>query len=185
MYKELYEIVLQEHRQVFEAQSVEDLEKLMDAIIEAKRVFVFGAGREGIAARSFAMRIMHLGKDTFWLLDDTTPGMREGDLFIAVNGSGKIGFIDYFLDQAQKTGAKIAVITGSPMERTPSEADVNMFIPAAVYKGTDSRVVPSIQPMGNLYEQHLFLLFDIIVMMLEKKMLLSHEEMEARHRNVE
>lgn len=185
MYKALYELVLEEHRKVFEAQPLEDLEKLMDAIMDAKRVFVFGAGREGIAARSFAMRIMHLGKETFWLLDDTTPGMREGDLFIGVNGSGKIGYIDYFLDQAQKTGAKIAVITGAPTERTPSEADVNVFVPAAVYKGTDPRVIPSEQPMGNLYEQHLFLLFDILVMMLEKKMELTHEQMETRHRNIE
>lgn len=185
MYKELYELVLEEHRKVFEAQPRKDLDVLMKAVAEAGRIFVFGAGREGIAARSFAMRIMHLGKDTFWLLDDTTPGMREGDLFIAVNGSGKIGYIDYFLDQARKTGAKIAVITGAPTERTPSEADVNVFVPAAVYKGTDPRVVPSAQPMGNLYEQHLFLLFDILVMMLEKKMKLTHEQMESRHRNVE
>lgn len=185
MYKELYELVLEEHRKVFEAQPRKDLDALMKAVAEAGRIFVFGAGREGIAARSFAMRIMHLGKDTFWLLDDTTPGMREGDLFIAVNGSGKIGYIDYFLDQARKTGAKIAVITGAPTERTPSEADVNVFVPAAVYKGTDPRVVPSAQPMGNLYEQHLFLLFDILVIMLEKKMKLTHEQMESRHRNVE
>ena len=95
------------------------------------------------------------------------------------------GFIDYFLDQAQKTGAKVAVITGAPKERTPSQADVNVFVPAAVYKGTDPRVVWSEQPMGNLYEQHLFLLFDILVMMLEKDMGLTHDQMEARHRNVE
>ena len=111
--------------------------------------------------------------------------MHEGDLFLAVNGSGKIGFIDYFLDQVQKTGAKVAVITGAPKERTPSQADVNVFVPAAVYKGTDPRVVWSEQPMGNLYEQHLFLLFDILVMMLEKDMGLTHDQMEARHRNVE
>ena len=121
MYKELYELVLKEHRRVFEEQPEEDLEALMDAVMSAERVFVFGAGREGIAARSFAMRIMHLGKETFWLLDDTTPGMKKGDLFLAVNGSGKIGCIDYFLDQAKRTGAKIAVITGAPAERTPGK----------------------------------------------------------------
>ena len=76
MYKELYELVLKEHRRVFEEQPEEDLEALMDAVMSAERVFVFGAGREGIAARSFAMRIMHLGKETFWLLDYTTPGMK-------------------------------------------------------------------------------------------------------------
>ena len=127
MYQQLYEMVLKEHRKVFEAQPVEDLEALMEAVKGAGRIFVFGAGREGIAARSFAMRLMHLGKETHWLLDDTVPGMHEGDLFLAVNGSGKIGFIDYFLDQAQKTGAKVAVITGAPKERTPSQADVNVF----------------------------------------------------------
>ncbi len=185
MYQQLYEMVLNEHRKVFEAQPVEDLQALMEAVKGAGRIFVFGAGREGIAARSFAMRLMHLGKETHWLLDDTVPGMHEGDLFLAVNGSGKIGFIDYFLDQAQKTGAKVAVITGAPKERTPSQADVNVFVPAAVYKGTDPRVVWSEQPMGNLYEQHLFLLFDILVMMLEKDMGLTHDQMEARHRNVE
>lgn len=185
MYKKLYELVLEEHRRVFEAQPEEDLERLMDAVMEAGRIFVFGAGREGIAARSFAMRIMHLGKETYWLLDDTTPGMKEGDLFLVVNGSGKIGYIDYFLDQAQKTGAKTAVLTGAPMERTPLASNATAFIPAAVYKGTDPRVVPSKQPMGNLFEQHLFLLFDILVMMLEQKMGLTHEQMESRHRNVE
>ena len=131
MYQELYELVLKEHRRVFEEQPEEDLEALMDAVMSAERVFVFGAGREGIAARSFAMRIMHLGKEIFWLLDDTTPGMKKGDLFLAVNGSGKIGCIDYFLDQAKRTSAKIAVITGAAAERTPGEADVNVCVPAA------------------------------------------------------
>ena len=96
MYKEYYELVLEEHRKVFEAQPLKDLDMLREAVREADRVFVYGAGREGIAARSFAMRIMHVGKETYWLLDDATPGMKAGDLFVAVNGSGKIGYMDYF-----------------------------------------------------------------------------------------
>ena len=46
----------------------------MDAIVGAKRIFVMGVGREGIAARAFPMRLMHLGKEIYWILDDTTPG---------------------------------------------------------------------------------------------------------------
>ena len=111
--------------------------------------------------------------------------IRAERLFIMVNGSGEIGHIAYTQDQAEKTGAKTAVITGSPQGRCPAKADFTLFVPAAVYKGTDPRVVPSIQPMGNLFEQHLFLLFDIIVMLLEKKTGLTHEEMESRHRNIE
>lgn len=184
-YRDLYETVLNEHREVFEKQDVGEIEKLMQLIIDAGKVFVMGAGREGIAARSFAMRLMHLGKETHWIWDDTTPGMHEGDLFIAVNGSGDIGHITYTEEQAKKTGAKITVITGSPDGRGAQMADHILFVPAMVYKGTDPNVVPSVQPMGNLFEQHLFLLFDIIIMLLEKKMTVSHDEMEARHRNIE
>ncbi|MBQ1376356.1 MAG: 6-phospho-3-hexuloisomerase, partial [Lachnospiraceae bacterium] len=125
------------------------------------------------------------GKEVHWIWDDTTPGMHEGDLFIAVNGSGEIGHIAYTVKEAAKTGAVTAVVTGSPKGSCPSQADFSLFVPAAVYKGTDPRTVPSVQPMGNLFEQHLFLLFDIIVMLLEKKLCLSHKDMEGRHRNIE
>ncbi len=177
--------VIEEHKAVFEAQNTEELENFISDIAEAKRVFVVGAGREGIAARSFSMRIMHLGKETHWLWDDTTPGMKEGDLFIVVNGSGKIGHIDYLIEQALSTGANVSVITGSPNEKTPRQAHRVLFVPAAVYKGTDPRVIKSVQPMGNLFEQHLFLLFDIIIMLLREEMGLTYEAMESRHRNIE
>jgi 6-phospho-3-hexuloisomerase len=184
-YRNYAQTVLKEHEAVFAAQDVEELGDFIRAIIGAKRIFVVGAGREGIAARSFAMRLMHLGKETYWLWDDTTPGMKEGDLFLAVDGSGKIGHIDYLTEQALHTGAAVGIITGAPGERIPQAADHVLFVPAAVYKGTDPRVVPSKQPMGNLFEQHLFLLFDIMVMLIQEEMGLTYEQMESRHRNIE
>ena len=60
-----------------------------------------------------------------------------------------------------------------------------MVGPAAVYTGTDPRTVPSEQPMGNLFEQHLFLLFDIIIIMLAERLGQTPETMESRHRNIE
>lgn len=184
-YEKLYRTMLEEHRKVFESQDMEGIRKLMDAVKEAERIFVMGVGREGIAARAFAMRLMHLGKEVHWIWDDTTPGMGEGDLFLAVNGSGKIGHIHYVAEQAKGTGAYVAVVTGGPREKTPALANLVLFVPAAVFNGADKRAVPSIQPMGNLFEQHLFLLFDLIIMLLEKEMGSSHEEMEKRHRNIE
>jgi len=184
-YNELYNIVLEEHRKVFEAQDTDELKRFMDAIIAANRLFVMGVGREGIAARAFAMRLMHLGKEVHWIWDDTTPGMTTGDLFIVVNGSGKIGHIHYVVETAKPTGVEIAVVTGAPNEKTPALADEVLFVPAFVYKGTDPRCVPSVQPMGALFEQHCFLLYDIIIIMLEEQMQLDHAKMEARHRNIE
>ncbi len=184
-YEELYRTLLLEHEKVFAAQDTAALRRAMEEIERAKRIFVTGAGREGIAARAFSMRLMHLGKEVHWLWDDTTPGMQAGDLFLAVNGSGCIGHIDYLLDRAKETGARRLVVTGAPEERTPKEAEACLFVPAMVYKGKDPRTMPSVQPMGNLFEQHLFLLFDLIVMLLEEQLHESPAAMEARHRNIE
>lgn len=184
-YDRITKAVLSEHAKVFEKQDLSEVRYLMDAINAANRIFTLGAGREGIATRAFSMRLSHLGKDVHWVWDDTTPGMQKGDLFIVVSGSGKIGHIHYVAQQAQMTGAKLVVVTGTPCEITPAMADAVLFVPACVFNGTDKRVVPSIQPMGSLFEQHLFLLYDVIILLLEQDMNLCHEAMEARHRNVE
>ena len=184
LYNSLYQTILEEHRQVFEQQDLSHLESFIDLINNHARIFVIGVGREGIAARSFAMRLMHLGKEVHWIWDDTTPGMNDKDLFIAVNGSCDIGHINFVLEQGKKAGTKIAVVTGSPSGKAAKIADFCLFVPAAVYNGKDP-VVESIQPMGNLFEQHLFMLFDMTVMIMEKLLGISHDEMAARHRNIE
>lgn len=185
MYQNLYQQVQKEHEEVFEKQEIEQIENLMNQIKRANRIFVMGVGREGITARAFAMRLMHLGKEVHWIWDDTTPGMEKEDLFLVVNGSGEIGHIHYVVERAKEIGVYVEVITGNPTKKTSRIADGVLFVQAAVYNGTDERVVPSVQPMGNLFEQHLFLLFDIIIMMLEKEMDIKHSEMERRHRNIE
>ncbi len=184
-YQEFYKIILDEHEKAFEKQDVSEVITLMEEIKKANRIFLMGVGREGISTRGFAMRLMHLGKETHWIWDDTTPGMQEGDLFIATNGSGQIGHITYVVEKAKSANATVCVVTGSPKEECPRLADHVVFVPAAVFNGTDSRAVESIQPMGNLFEQHLYMLFDMIVMLLEEDLQTSHEEMEKRHRNIE
>lgn len=42
----------------------EEVNALGEAIMQAKRVFVAGAGRSGFAARAFANRLMHTGFST-------------------------------------------------------------------------------------------------------------------------
>ena len=113
-YKKCYQAILREHEEVFQRLDMEQLKAFMDAIIEAKRIFVHGTGREGISARGFAMRLAHLGKQTYWLFDDTTVGMGEGDLFIITDGRGDVGIHRRIVEQASKTGAKIAFLTCLP-----------------------------------------------------------------------
>ncbi|MBC7285062.1 SIS domain-containing protein, partial [Hoeflea sp.] len=153
-------------------------------IIRARRIFLIGVGREGLATRAFTMRLMHLGKEAHWIWDDTTPAIGPGDLLIATSGSGAIGHIDYVHGQAVAAGAETAVVTGDPSGTTARKAKLLLWLPAAVFKGT-ADVVPSTQPMGNLFEQALLILFDQIVIALRERLGAHPEDMVARHRNVE
>ena len=45
----------------------EDVLKVEDLIMNAKRIFVGGAGRSGFAARGFSNRLMHLGFQVYFV----------------------------------------------------------------------------------------------------------------------
>jgi len=183
-FQELTTTVLKELEQVFARIDVRQIEQLMQEIIQAHKIFLIGVGREGLSTRSFAMRLMHLGKESHWIWDDTTPSIGSEDLLIATSGSGEIGHIHYVVNEAKNAGARIAVVTGTPDRKTPQLADVVLWVPAAVFHGKDN-VVPSIQLMGNLFEQALFITFDQIIMMLVEKMGIHKGDMVGRDRNVE
>ncbi len=185
-YAELYQTVQKEHEKVFRKLDVDNLNRFIDAVKKYNRIFLIGVGREGLATRAFAMRLMHMNKEIHWIWDDTTPSIQKGDLLIATLGDGQIGHIDYVCRKAKEAGAFIYVVTGSPNGKTALNiSDDVFFIPAAVYRGTYD-VVPSSQPMGNLFEQCLFIIFDIIVMMVvDSSEDISFEKMSSRHRNVE
>ena len=185
-FKEMYENILKEHRQVFERVDQAGWRDFAEEIKKHDRIFLIGVGREGMATRAFAMRLMHMGKEIHWIWDDTTPAITKGDLLIATLGDGRIGHINYVCERAKEAGAMLYVVTGSPSGETAKNlADKIFFVPAAVYRGTDD-VVPSFQPMGNLFEQCLFILFDMLIMtIVEESPELSFEKMSKRHRNIE
>ncbi len=185
-YEERYQAILREHEAVYRKLDTNGLRAFIETIRQHERIFLIGVGREGLATRAFAMRLMHMGKEVHYLWEDTAPGIRKGDLVIATLGDGRIGHLDYICRRAKEAGGLVYVVTGSPSGQTAKTvADKVFFVPASVYRGTDE-VVPSIQPMGNLFEQCLFVIFDIIIMMMvEEDPNLSFEKMSGRHRNIE
>ncbi|MFT3985021.1 MAG: 6-phospho-3-hexuloisomerase [Lachnospiraceae bacterium] len=194
-YQKFSKIIVAEHEAVFGQLDMKQLKTFVDAVISAKRVFVHGTGREGISMRGFAMRLAHLGKSSYWLMDDTTVGMHEGDLFIVCDGRGDVGVHRRIVQQAAKTGAKIAMITALPEGNlVKSYADYMLFVHSTVYMDEKHAeadapkqhdTVPTEQPMGNQYEQHIYLLMDIIAIILKDEMKLTYDDMEANHRNIE
>ncbi len=194
-YRQMTRAIVAEHAQVFEKLDMAQLEAFLGAIEKARHIFVYGSGREGISMRGFAMRLAHLGKPTYWLFDDTAIGMHAGDLLILADGRGDVGIHRYFVRRAHESGATIAMVTGLPeggLART--YADVILFVHSTVYldeksMGPDAPrqkdAVPTVQPMGNQFEQHLYLLMDVVAILLKDRLGLSYADMESRHRNIE
>lgn len=183
-YKEMYETILKDLDDVFSRIDVSTVKQIVEKIHSADRVFLMGVGREGLATRAFAMRLMHLGKQVHWCWDDTTPAVYKNDLFIFTSGSGEIGHIHYVAGEIKKTGASIVLVTGVPDGKTAALADTVLWIPASVFHGKGD-LVPSIQPMGSLFEQALFILYDIIILLYSQQYGISFDSMVSRHRNFE
>lgn len=187
-FKELSNIALGELNQVLGKMSDEDVRPLLEAIKKSTRIFLLGAGREGLSTREFAMRLMHLGKESHWVWDDTTPAVQEGDLFICACGSADVSHENIICDNAKKVGAELVLITPSSEGHLLEIADKVIKMPAMAYKAvyhSQEEYVSTVQMMGNQFEQALLVFYDVIVMMLKEELQITNKEMEKRHRNVE
>ena len=91
---------------VFAAMPEDALDGLIEAIVAAKRIVVFGLGREGLQMRGFAMRLFHMGRDVAVWGDMTTPALGRGDLLIASAGPGDLPTARTLVDVAHKAGAR-------------------------------------------------------------------------------
>ena len=60
-YTELTEKVLQEHQRVLLDVDEKEIEQLLNAIVKANCIQVFGMGRMKCSVRAFVMRLMHMG----------------------------------------------------------------------------------------------------------------------------
>jgi 6-phospho-3-hexuloisomerase len=157
---------------------------LIDAIVAARRIAIYGAGREGLQMDGLAMRLHHLGLDVSVVGDMNVPPLSAGDLLLVSSGPGASNIGDALITVAREAGAKIAVVTAQPGARTPSRADVVFHIPAQTMADDRGGEV-SVLPMGSLFETAQMVLFEIIVLALRDRLGETPETMRARHTNLE
>jgi len=160
-------------------------ERLVDAIIAAETVFVAGAGRSGLAMKSFAMRLMHTGIDTYVVGETVTPSITDKDVLLIGSGSGSTSSLVVSTNKADDIGATICLITIDAHSPIAQVAEVVLTIPAPSPKVNRDLGFRSVQPMGSLFEQSLLLTLDAIVLLLMGKTGKTPESMFTRHANLE
>jgi len=170
----------------------EQVNRFIAALLDAKRVFVVGAGRSGLVVRAFAMRLMHLGIDVHVIGETITPALRGDDLLVALSGSGKTSFAVSTAKIANRIGTKIVVITSYPRSPLAKLANHIVTLPgrteiASTKSYLDRQIVgeyESLAPMGTLFEVTALVFLDSVVASIMVKLGRKEEELRARHANI-
>src|SRR5439155_87329 len=81
-------------------------------LTSAKKLFVYGVGRSGLAARAFAMRMVQLGIDCYFIGETITPVVGDGDAVLIVSNTGSTMSAIQVAHIARRVGAKVIAVTG-------------------------------------------------------------------------
>lgn len=169
---------------VFSALPDTAADPLIEAIASARRIALYGAGREGLALRGFAMRLFHMGRDAHVVADMTTPPIGKGDLIIVTAGQGWLPTAETFMTIAKEAGATTAIITSQPDGQASQMADIRVVIPAQTM-ANDIGATVSVLPMGSLFEIAETIFFELVVLKLRERFGETAETMRERHTNLE
>lgn len=157
---------------------------MVPPILQARRIALYGVGREGLVIKALAMRLFHLGLDAHVIGDMTTPLIETGDLLIVSAGPGQFSTVAALVGQAKAAGARTLCVTAKPDGDVPQVVDTIIHLRAQTM-ANDQEGPASALPMGSLYEAVMFLFFEIIVLELREQKATSAADMRAFHTNME
>lgn len=179
---EARESVLEELARTLQHVSLPQVDQLAAELAAARRIVTLGAGRSKLAVDSFAMRLTQMGLAAYVSAEVTSPAVTDGDLIIVCSGSGETPTVTSVARSARLAGARVVTVTGAPGSSLADLADLVVVLREYGRDGTADR---GEQFVGTLFEQSALILFDILVLALEKAGAADAHAMLARHTNLE
>ncbi|KAA2244328.1 SIS domain-containing protein [Salinarimonas soli] len=180
----LYEAALDDLRAVFSRIDDGAVDRAVAEIAAARRIALYGVGREGLQMKGFCMRLFHLGRSAAMVGDMTTPAVGPGDLLVVSAGPGAFSTVLALMGVAREAGARTLVVTAQPGGEAARLADAVLPVPAQTMADDRGGAV-SVLPMGSLYEGAQYVLFEIMILKLRDRLGVSPEAMRANHTNLE
>jgi len=172
-----------------------ETEAFLSAIQNAERIYVMGAGRSGLVAKAFAMRLMHLGFISFVVGETITPAMQQKDLLVIFSGSGRTKTIADIAETAKEIGGRIALITSNRDSKISRMADVIVIIENQRDQVRDETAEFEIRqmtgehrsfaPLGTLFETAAMVFADACISRLMEVSMIDEKELKNRHANIE
>jgi len=168
----------------------EETSAFFNRLLSTKRIYVAGAGRSGIIARAFAMRLLHLGFDVYVVGETITPALQKGDTLVMFSGSGETHTMATFCETVKGLGGEVCLVTASPDSTMSRIADcvVNLGDLTRYYHGDTATfeerqvtgqyrsVAASFAPLGTMFETLALIFSDAVISaLMEAKKEGSHE----------
>lgn len=158
-----------------------DLQAFLNVLQPARRVFLYGRGRSGFVARAFAVRLMHLGYQTYVVGETITAPVARQDVVILVSGSGTTYPVVMTAELGRRQGATVVAITAQPESEIARLAHV--VVPLVPPDGNGER--QRLAPLGTLFETSAWLFFDAVVALLMARLGETEASMRKRHATLE
>jgi 6-phospho-3-hexuloisomerase len=177
--------------------NMKEVEKLIELLLEAKdkKIFIVGMGRSGFVARAFALRLMNLGFNVYFLGETITPAAEKGDLLIAISGTGSTKMVLTASAAAKEIGAKVVAITSFPESQLGRMADHIVTVKGRTKTGWPkeedylARQIMGerepLTPLGSVFENNCMVFLDSLVVELMHRMGRTEEDLKRRHATIE
>jgi len=177
---------------------VKKISKMVDMLADfyqnkQGRILVMGAGRSGLVGRAFAMRLLHLGYNAYVLGETIVPAIREGDIVIAISGSGKTKLIITAAEAAKEAKARLIAVTSYPDSPLGRLADLVIEVPGRTKYSNETDyfarqilgMTEPLAPLGTLFEDTAMIVLDGIVAELMIRLKKTEEDLRLVHANIE
>ena len=135
--------------------------------------------------KAFAMRLMHIGFESYVVRETVTPSIIKGDLLVIGSGSGETESLLCIAKKAKKIGVDVALVTIFSHSSIGKYADVSVTVPAPAAKVDREIGVSSVQPKGSLFEQSMLIFFESVIILLMKKIDMDPSMIMTYHANLE
>ena len=173
--KESYDYILKGIQATL-AENIEDTDKFVDMILGARKVFLYGVGRSGLIAKSFAIRLVQMGLEVCFVRETVTPIVEEGNTVIIVSYTGETMSAIQTANIVRRVGAKVVTITAHGHSMLASAS--NLVIELNPPKDDERK---RLAPLGTLFEDATLIYLDSIVATLMEKLGQSEGSMRKRH----
>ncbi len=191
------EEILAGAQKAIEEMDESQVETMIQLLLGAKdrKIFVVGMGRSGFVGRAFALRLMNLSFDVYFLGETITPAAGEDDLVIAISGTGMTKLVVSAASAAKEIGARVVAITSYKESQLGQIADQLVLVKGRTKMGWPreedylARQIlgerEPISPLGSIFENNCMVFLDSLIVELMYRMKKNENDLRSRHATIE